>query len=102
MGIERLQHAGNRAVDHAVGLDVADVHVFNGLQASSEDLVLLGDLILGGKRRSSEIRACAGAQRKDNGGRRKGSESRHAVMLRMKFGLLIESEGSKTRRQAGQ
>ena len=47
MRIECLQHAGDGAVDQPVRLEVADVIGFNRRQCRREDLVLLGDLVLG-------------------------------------------------------
>ena len=52
--VERLQQAGDGAVDDPVGFDVADVDVLDGAEAGGEDLVLLGDLILGRQRGVSE------------------------------------------------
>src|SRR4030095_15612988 len=77
------------------------VHVFDRFEPRGEDLVLLGDLILGGQRCVSEVRACTDAQRKKNGRRRKGSVSRHASDAPYAFGRLIEAAGSQTVRQAG-
>ena len=46
MWIERLEHAGDRAVDQPIGLDLTHVLVFDGLQCGGKDLVLVRNLVL--------------------------------------------------------
>jgi hypothetical protein len=45
MRVERLEHAGDGAVDQPVGFDRADVIRVDRVQRGSKDLVLVRDLI---------------------------------------------------------
>jgi hypothetical protein len=49
MRVQRLQHAGDGAVDEPVGLEVTHVFLFDGLQSGGKDLVLVGHLVLSGQ-----------------------------------------------------
>ena len=63
MRIERLQHAGDGAVDRAVGRSAsADVVLLDRAQRRGEDLVLLGNLVLGDSALAAEDAAEHGAQ----------------------------------------
>ena len=63
--IQRLQHAGDRAVDDAVGLDLVDVARLDGIERRGERAVVLGEPILGGGDAAAHHAA-------DNGGQRDG------------------------------
>ena len=68
MRIERLQHAVDRTVDHAIGFDRLDVFLLYLLERRGEDVDALGEAILG--REDATAEKAANQRRQGDGERR--------------------------------
>jgi hypothetical protein len=79
MRVERLEHAGDRAVDQPIGLEIADILLFDGLQRSRENLVLVRNLVLRGQGRPPEQAPHEGRNRHDRKGCRQRAQTSHIV-----------------------
>ena len=68
MRVERLEHAGDGAIDQPVGRGLAHVIFFDGLQCGGKDLVLVWNLVLGHQRRPAKKAPHHGRDRDDGAG----------------------------------
>src|SRR5688572_27350730 len=81
MRVEGLQHASDRAVDEAVGLEIPHIFLFDGLQCGGKDLVLVRHLVLSGQGGPPKQAPNQGTYRDNGESGRQRADTSHMVRM---------------------